>query len=246
MPLFVSFWNCTLSAGWQDKSFAERITALGAAAFNANLEARARRAALWLFVAPEYAFAGPDQGDAKPAEQVPATDETTLTGMLSALTHRYDNLLIAPGTIAVKEGPASARKARNTSHAYHGGNPVWNFSKCRGVGEVTAEEARFKLLVFRPGLGSATATVAGTLFGAEICADATGTGTLGQAVAVHVVLGQGVGAVTIQNRATQYLVVADAAAYGVYDYRPGHGGAPVASYKHEDSLGTRLYYYDLP
>lgn len=252
MPTFIAYWDCTISggwnmhgySGWNNKGFKARLAALrlavqaaAAEAVNVNLHGNT-----WIFTGPEYAFGNASTnggGPAKPAIHVNTTLETQLRNTLAALTNVYGTLLLVPGTIPVWEGQRGARTARNTCYGYYGGAQVWRVDKLRDVGEVSLEESRNRYLVFRSGAGYASVAVNGNTYGTEICADATHGGTLPNQVERHIVVGQGVGQPAIANKSTEFLIVAAAGTYGVYD---DHLNA-VASYGNEAVGDVTLYYY---
>lgn len=244
--MFIAFWKCTLAPAWSAMAFAERVRIFKAAVGMAAVEriSKVGRVGTWLFAAPEYAFSNPDRGRAKAAEQVDRVDERTLVKALVDLTTERDGLLPIPGTIVVREsnGP-QWYTARNTSHAFFAGRPVWKFSKIGNIGETTPQEAASRELTFAAGLGHGSGNVGGTTFGGEICRDATGAGTLPGAVQCHVILGQGVGHGLIANKATELQIVADFNAHGVYDYRAGRNGREIRSYDKGTIHGTELFYY---
>jgi hypothetical protein len=245
VPTFIAFWNCTLVDGWQRKRFDERLTALASAVFTAEIEMRMRMTNInstWIFVAPEYAFAGVDRDAPKPAEHVSTETERELLNEMARLTRDYRNLLLAPGSIPVRD----ENQGRNSAHAYFGGRPVWRVDKCVGVGEVTPQEAAARTLIFRPGLGYASAEVDNIRYGAEICRDSTGSGTLPGPVQRHIVVGQGVGVGIgkdyICNKATELLIVADPGAFGVYNCSTP-AKTQVRSCGNETALGCKLHYF---
>lgn len=250
MPTFIAYWDCTISAGlnghgflmgWNNKSLKARIIALRLAVQTAAAEALAQglRGNTWIFAAPEYAFANAEAGLNKPAVHVSTAQELELRNALAGLTNVYGTLLIAAGSVPVWEGQRGARVARNTCYGYYGGAQVWRVDKRRGVGEVTQDEERNRHLVFRPGTGFASVNVAGNTYGVEICADATGGGTLPGNVQRHIVVGQGVGFAAIANKSTELLVVAAMGTHGVYD---NHRNA-IASYANAHLGDVTMYYY---
>ena len=244
MPTFIAFWNCTMVEGWQKKKFSQRLTAMAAAVFTAEVEMRMKMSNInstWIFVAPEYAFAAIDRDAPKPAEQVTTKTEKKLLDEMARLTKDYRNLLLAPGSIPVRED----QHARNTAHAYFRGLPVWRCDKCVGVGEVTSTESVERTLMFKSGLGYATASVDDVIYGAEICKDSTGEGTLPKAVQRQIVVGQGVGVGSgkdyIAIKATEFLVVADPGAFGVWDCSTSTK-KKILPYGNESVLGAKLHY----
>jgi hypothetical protein len=242
MPKLVAFWNATKASNWSDKTFQKRLQSLKIATFTASVEAHQKSVPEGagtvgiIFVAPEYTFANADAGNKKPAEHVSVNDEGIYVATLRSISQTRTNMFLMPGTIAVK---TLADAARNTCHAYHNDNAVLNFSKCQPVGEVANDDG----LTFQPGVGYGSVVADNESFGAEICKDATGDGTLPNNVRYHLVTGQGVGHDAIFNRATGYQIVADFSSFGVYDYTSNRGGQKVSSYKNEEADGARLYYY---
>ena len=235
MP-FVAIWNCSVVDAWRTKTLDQRITALHAAVFTANVEAKMKSAtADWIFVAPEYAFAAPAvHGMTYPAVHVTALQEGTFRNALSAISEKYPTLVLAPGTIVVTDAP---NRGRNTGYGYRNNAQLWRVDKRTNVSEVPAT------MTFQAGTGQASANVGGTTYGMEICADATGGGTLPAQVNRHIVVGAGVGHAAIANKALDVQIVADGGNYSVTRYNNGNGGTAVRSYKSEKSLDVPLYYY---
>lgn len=249
----VAIWNCTIAPGWNALTMQRRLAAFGAAFHTA----RQKAGVTWtvshahadaphcIFLAPEYAFADPDAGRAKPVEQTSADRVNDLLRRARELTQDHQGMLVFPGTVAFRERVASDYyRAWNAGFACYRGNILTRFEKRVSVGEVTPQDTiGTPRLSFTSGLGYGTFTVAGRTYGLEICADATNGGTLPNQVHVHMVVGQGVGAAAIANKGTQYLIVADPGNYAVVDQTGANRQKRIGS---EDALeGTRLHYFTI-
>jgi hypothetical protein len=257
MPPFIAFWNPTVVNGWEATRFRDRLNALDVAVTTARAARTLRVGALaeWLFLAPEYTFAGVDRNRPKAAEHVGAADLVDLLRELTRISGADPTLLLAPGTIAHQErAVAGISGAKNTSYAFRNGMLVWSFSKRLPVGEVTVQEAVARRLVFHPGLGYGKATVNAVTYGAEICRDASHGGTLPGNVQRQVVIGAGVAHYPgngnpdhyIANKATELQIVADYGSFGVYDYRNGLAGQAIAPYAQGAAGGAAIHYFDCP
>lgn len=248
MATFIAFWNWVPDHGWQKKKFADRVSCMASAVFTAEIELRMKLGKpadeTWIFVSPEYTFAGIETADqGKPAMQTSTANETSLLSEMASLTRDYPKLLLAPGTIAVAEQKSVApHQARNTSHAYYGGASAWRVDKCVSVGEISASDKSTNFLAFKAGLGYALATVANCTYGAEICKDATGTGTLPNQVKRHIVLAAGAAHDNVANKATELQIIADWGKPSVYDYT-GEAKKEIKPYGKEETRGTLLQYY---
>lgn len=257
MPTFIAFWNWLPDALWQTRSFDHRLQCLGSVVFTAEVELRMKLGKpaddTWLLVSPEYTFAGVlGSGDAKPAMQTSTGNEAKLLAEMARLTRDYQHLLLAPGTIAVAEQrPLRPHWARNTSHAYSGGHPVWRVDKCQSVGEISTTDRETNFLQFKSGIGYATTIVNDRTYGAEICKDATGDGTLPGMVQRQVVLAAGAGHVApsprdaVKNKATELQIIADYGVPSVYDYR-GEFKKEIKPYGSETLFATKIHYYYVP
>jgi hypothetical protein len=257
MPTFIAFWNWLPDSLWQTRDFDHRLRCLASVVFTAEIELRMKldkpAADTWLLVSPEYTFAAPlKKSHGKPAMQTSTANEGKLLAEMKRLTNDYPHLLLAPGTIAVAEQrPMPPHWARNTSHAYSGGNPVWRVDKCQSVGEISTKDAEDNFLQFKSGVGYATAVINNRTYGAEICKDATGAGTLPQMVQRHVVLAAGAAHVTpeprtsVKNKATELQIIADYANPSVYDYT-GDFKKEIKPYGKETLFETTIHYYYVP
>ncbi|KAF1051864.1 MAG: hypothetical protein GAK43_02204 [Stenotrophomonas maltophilia] len=242
MPrVIVGIWNCVAAPDWFDSSMDVRLGRLYAAIQAVDVEGRLRgdtglHGVHAILVAPEYAFSDPHA----PADQTKPAIQTTAarlgdlrTKLIDATTSNRSTLVVA-GTIAHVD---AQQDARNTSLVAHAGVIVSQHDKCVPVGEVQADDG----MTFQPGTGFGRFSLDHLWYGVEICADATGVGHLGIAVDVHIVVGQGVGVQTIVNQATRYLIVADIAAYGVYDATAAL--QKQKAYKRETLLTCPIEYY---
>ncbi|HEU0078701.1 MAG TPA: hypothetical protein VFQ76_13700 [Longimicrobiaceae bacterium] len=245
----VAIWNCTMGQNWNTLGMDRKLVAFRGA-FH---QARQKAAVTWavdpahapqcIFVAPEYAFADPHAGAAKPVEQTSTAAVEELLRTARDLTQEHQGVLAVPGTVAFREKVSNEYyRAWNASFACYRGAVLTRFEKRSGVGEVTPQETiGTPRLGFMSGLGYGTFTLNGRSYGLEICADATHGGTLPGQVDVHVVVGQGVGAAAIANKGTQYLIVADPGNFTVVDSTGANRHRRVGT---EDSLeGTRIHYY---
>jgi len=254
MPTFIAFWNYVPDRLWQKKPFADRLNCLSYAVLAASNEARLKSTSgdAWIFVSPEYTFAGVEPSvvgvdDRKAAIPASTRDEESLLGLMSSLTRRHEKLLLAPGTIAVKEhSNVAPQRVRNTSHAYYAGDSVWRFNKASNLGELSRNDVTHNRFIFKAGLGYDTATVEARTYGAEICRDATNGGTLPRQVQRQVVLAAGAAHGEthdyVANKATELQIIADWGNPSVYDYR-GAWKARIDPYRKVSTEGQSLQYY---
>ena len=262
--VMVAIWRCTMAEPWSELSIDKRKQAMTSAMYGASLLTRTTVGAghqasdgtrlSCIFVAPEYAFAGlASESAGKAATQV---SEAVMNGVKAAahlLTRQYMTILLMPGTVPYRTAIGdTAFRAHNLAFASFQGNELCSFGKKTGVGEVSAADTTAEVpMTFQAGLGYGTFTLAGNDFGMEICKDATGTGSLPNAVDIHVVTGQGVGYdstqgnLSIQNRATKYLIVADAVTPAVYDFTGNQSKAVEALSIKEYTEKTKVYFYKI-
>lgn len=247
----VAIWNCTMGQNWNGLTMDRKLVAFSAA----FQKARQKAAITWsvshdpahaphcIFVAPEYAFADPDAGNAKPAEQTSVASVDELVRTARALTQEHQGVLAIPGTVAFRERVTDDYfRAWNAGFAFYRGAVATRFEKRTGVGEVTPQDTiGAPRLGFMSGLGYGTFNAGGHSYGLEICADATNGGTLPARVDVHVVVGQGVGAAAIANKGDEYLVVGDPGNLAVVDSTVANRVKRAGS---EDTMeGTRIHYF---
>lgn len=144
-----------------------------------------------IFAAPEYTFAGVEDGARAPAEPLPVTQTSRLFNHLERLSASYPDWLLIPGSLLFKSGA----KVQNRALGYFNGESVVFAGKAFGVGEV--DESRG--LTFVPGDGCGKATVGGMRVALQIFKDATVAETLTEKVDIHVTVGQGVGLQAIKT-----------------------------------------------
>ena len=218
VPELIVFWKCSDNTVWDGLRFRDRLEQFRSAVRMAGL---VRLNAMpgngvWMFLGPEYAFGRRNHGRPQAAEQVTPAKEQSLLQEMAVMTQADHSLLLIPGTIVVRDTPGNQGRARNTSHAYFDGLPVWRFGKIRNLGEVDPND---QTTAFMPGTGWGMTDIHQTTYGGEICADATGQGTLPEQVDVHVIQGQSVNHNDVKNKARQLQVVGDYALPQVWDYR---------------------------
>lgn len=237
--VFIAIWNCTASKLWSGRGFNARLNFLRNAVPVAATEAVGRAGGLpWIFAAPEYAFSNANSEEAKAAVQVSTGLERDLINAARALSGTNQTMVLAPGTVPVVEGSRPERWARNTSYGFFNGAQVWRVDKRKGVGEVSQEELIHRYMVFRSGVGYATATIAGTTYGIEICADACNAGTLPVHVQRHLILASGADVKHTHDMSTELKIIADVGGFGVYKQRQA-----IEPYGEADVEDTKMYYF---
>ena len=131
IPELIVFWKCTNNATWETLKYSQRLVQFEAAVRHATLVRRHHLSGdgVWMFLGPEYAFARRNHQQPQAAEQVTRLKEQLLLAKMSNMTSADTRLLLIPGTIVVRDTLGGMGRARNTSHAYFDGYPVWNYGK---------------------------------------------------------------------------------------------------------------------
>ncbi len=153
-------------------------------------------------VAPEYAFAGVDDGNPVPAEPASLAEMLLLMNTMERLSRENPGLLLIPGSFLYTSDTGSVQ---NRSVGYFNGESIIYVGKRHGVGEVDDNGNK----QFVAGNGGANVVLSGVSISLQICRDATQHSDLNRGD-IQVIVGQGVGNAAVVGAAPEHArIIAD-------------------------------------